>query len=237
MKEKIDLTNGNILKSLVNLALPIMGTSFIQMAYNMTDMIWIGKIGSLAVAAVGTAGFFLWFGQSFILLSKTGAEIGVSQSYGRQNLEAAKSYATNAIQLNIIFSIIYGLFLIIFRNNLIGFFNLNSAEVVSMAKVYLVIVSLGMVFNFINPVLTGIFNGSGNSKVPFKINTVGLIFNMVFDPLLIFGLGPIPKMGVFGAALATVLAQFVVTLLFLIEMKRENIELFKINIFKKFQKE
>jgi len=236
LSQKTDLVNGNILKSLVSLAIPIMGTSFIQMAYNMTDMIWIGRVGSLAVAAVGTAGFFIWFGQSFILLSKAGAEIGVSQALGRNNTDDAKNVATNAIQLNIILAILYGLFLILFKSPLIGFFKLNSPEVVSMAETYLFVVALGMVFNFINPVLTGIFNGSGNSKVPFKINTVGLIFNMVFDPLLIFGFGPIPEMGVLGAAIATVLAQLVVTMLFLREMKKENLELFKINIFKKFDK-
>ncbi len=60
MDKRIDLTEGNITEKLVKLALPIMGTSFIQMAYNMIDMIWVGKIGSEAVAAVGTAGFFPW---------------------------------------------------------------------------------------------------------------------------------------------------------------------------------
>ena len=57
MEKKLDLTKGPIVQTLIRLALPIMGTSFIQMAYNLTDMIWIGKIGSNAVAAVGTAGF------------------------------------------------------------------------------------------------------------------------------------------------------------------------------------
>ncbi|MFX0550209.1 MATE family efflux transporter [Hathewaya histolytica] len=235
MSKNIDLTEGNILKSLVSLALPIMGTSFIQMAYNMIDMLWIGRIGSLAVAAIGTAGFFVWFGQSFVILSKTGAEICVSQALGGKKYNEAKSYATNAIQLNIILSIFYSIVLILFRGNLIGFFKLNTKEVITMSKTYLMIVGFGMIFNFINPVLTGIFNGTGNSKIPFRINSIGLIFNMIFDPILIFGIGPFSKLGVSGAAIATVLAQFVVTMCFLIEMKRENIELFKINIFSKFE--
>ena len=58
MKGRIDLTQGKITEKLVKLSLPIMATSFIQMAYNMIDMIWVGKAGSSAVAAVGTAGFF-----------------------------------------------------------------------------------------------------------------------------------------------------------------------------------
>ncbi|KFX58396.1 drug/sodium antiporter [Clostridium botulinum] len=57
MEKRIDLTEGKIVSKLIKLALPIMGTSFIQMAYNMTDMIWIGKVGSKAVAGVGTATF------------------------------------------------------------------------------------------------------------------------------------------------------------------------------------
>ena len=66
MEKRIDLTKGPIVRTLVKLALPIMGTSFIQMAYNLTDMIWIGKVGSKAVAGVGTGGvFFLGFRMFF----------------------------------------------------------------------------------------------------------------------------------------------------------------------------
>ena len=83
MKKKVDLVSGNIVKTLMALSLPILGTSFIQMAYNLVDMIWIGKAGSAAVAAVGTAGFFSWFGNSMVMITKTGAEVGVSQSIGK----------------------------------------------------------------------------------------------------------------------------------------------------------
>ena len=78
MKKRVDLVSGNIIGTLITLSLPILGTSFIQMAYNRVDMIWIGKAGSAAVAAIGTAGFFSWFGNSLVLITKTGAEVGVS---------------------------------------------------------------------------------------------------------------------------------------------------------------
>ena len=65
-----NLTQGSILSALFKLAIPIMGTSFVQMAYNMTDMIWVGRVGSRAVAAVGTAGFFTWLAMAFILYRK-----------------------------------------------------------------------------------------------------------------------------------------------------------------------
>ena len=68
MKKRVDLVSGNIIGTLITLSLPILGTSFIQMAYNLVDMIWIGKAGSAAVAAIGTAGFFSWFGNSLVLI-------------------------------------------------------------------------------------------------------------------------------------------------------------------------
>lgn len=233
MKTNNNLTEGSIIKSLINLSLPIMGTSFIQMAYNMTDMIWIGKTGSKAVAAVGTAGFFVWFAFAFILISKIGSEVMVGQHIGKKDYAGAREFAIHSVQINIILSLLYGTFLIIFRENLIGFFNLGDIEVIKMAKSYLVIVSLGISFNFITPVLTGIFNGSGDSKTPFIMNAIGLIANIILDPIFIFGIGPFKPMGVSGAAIATVLSQLIVTLCFIYKMKKKEEIYFKINLFNK----
>ncbi|MDU1855810.1 MAG: MATE family efflux transporter, partial [Clostridium baratii] len=151
MKNGLDLTEGNIIKRLVALSLPIMGTSFIQMAYNMIDMIWVGRIGSSAVASVGTAGFFTWFAMAFVIISKMGAEIKVSQSIGRKDFKAAKNYVTAAIQINIALSILYSLVMLLFNGPLIGFFNLGDTEVINMAKTYLVAIVFGLPFYFINP--------------------------------------------------------------------------------------
>ncbi|NFO02722.1 MATE family efflux transporter [Clostridium botulinum] len=233
MEERIDLTEGKIVSKLVKLALPIMGTSFIQMAYNMTDMIWIGKVGSKAVAGVGTAGFYTWLAMAFIMISKTGAEIKVAQKMGEHNLRKVKSYIVSAIQINVVLSILYTVVLLVFSDKLIGFFNLGDAEVISMSKTYLVIVAIGMIFYFINPVFTAIFNGAGSSKTPFVINTIGLAFNMVFDPVLILGIGPFPKMGVAGAAIATVIAQVIVSLSFIFVMIKGKDEYLKVNVFTK----
>lgn len=70
MQKKIDLVNGPVLSSLTRLAVPIMATSLIQMAYNMTDMIWIGRIGSSAVASVGAAGMYMWLSTGLAALAK-----------------------------------------------------------------------------------------------------------------------------------------------------------------------
>lgn len=72
-----------------------------------------------------------------------------------------------------------------------------------------------MIFFFMNPVFSATLNSSGNSVTPFKTNTIGLIINMVLDPVLIFGIGPFPRLEVEGAAIATVMAQIAVTAIFL----------------------
>lgn len=225
MKKSVNLVSGNIVNTLLKLSIPILGTSFIQMAYNLVDMMWVGRIGSDAVAAVGTAGFFTWFGNSLVFISKIGTEIGVSQSIGKEDIKGKNKFIYNGLFINIITAIIYTCILVILRKQLIGFFKLGDANIINMSIEYLVIVSLGMIFSFLNPLFSGIFNASGSSKIPFFINTVGLIINIIFDPILIFGLLGFPKLGVVGAALATVASQAIVTFIFIITFIRNGYSL------------
>lgn len=225
MKKSVSLVSGNISSTLIKLSLPILGTSFIQMAYNMIDMLWVGRIGSSAVAAVGTAGFFTWFGSSLVFISKIGAEIGVSQAIGKKDIKERNKFIYNSLLINIVIAIIYTIFLIVFRKELVGFFKLGDSEINNMAISFLVIVSLGMIFSFLNPLFTGLFNASGSSKIPFIINTIGLIVNIVADPILIFGLFGFPALGVVGAALATVGAQAIVTVIFIISFIKNGYSL------------
>lgn len=233
MNNEMDLTEGDILKKLLKLSLPIMGTSFIQMAYNLINMIYLGRVSSSAVAAVGTAGFFTWLANAFIFIPKTAAEIGISQSIGRKDNEAIKKYIKNTIQLNVLLGLVYGIVMIILKKQLIGFFNMTNPYVINNAEAYLLIISLGINFYFINPVFTGIFNGHGDSKTPFKINTIGIVMNMIIDPFLIFGIGPFPRMEVVGAAIGTIISQGIVTVLFIYHIKRKTKLLNEIKLLEK----
>ena len=215
------LTEGNIYQALFKLALPIMGTSFVQLAYSTTDMMWVGRIGTKAVAAVGTAGFYTWLAVAFILIPQIGAEVGVAQAVGRKDPVAAKSYIQHSLQLIICLAVVYGAVMFTFRDALIGFFRLGDAEIISQAITYLAIAACGLLFYFLNPVLTAIFNGYGDSRTPFWINSLGLVVNMLLDPLLVLGWGPFPRLEVAGAAIATVIAQAVVTLVFLRHLRRQ----------------
>jgi len=131
-----------------------------------------------------------------------------------------------------ILSFLYSLVLILFKSPLIGFFKLGDMEVINMSEQYLVIVGFGMMFYFINPVFTSIFVGLGNSKSPFKINTIGLITNIILDPVLIFGIGPFPEMGVAGAAIATITSHIIVALCFIYLISKNKEEHFKIKLFR-----
>lgn len=223
MKTRINLLEGNILPALSALALPIMATSLIQMAYNLIDMIWIGKIGASAVASVGAAGMFMWLSNGLVTLAKMGGQIKVGHALGAQKKEDAASYAQSSIQMGIVFAIGFGILSIVFADEMIGFFQLNSAQVIQDAKLYLMITCGLVIFSFMNQIFTGILTAMGNSRTSFIATGIGLVLNIMLDPLFIFGFGAIPPMGVAGAAIATVLAQLVVMLLFLHTILRDTV--------------
>lgn len=234
---KIDLTKDPILPSLAGLALPIMATSLIQMAYNLIDMLWIGRIGSAAVAAIGAAGMYMWLSNGLATLAKMGGQVKVAHALGAKREEEAAEYAQSALQLSLIFGIGFGLISVVAATPMISFFKLNSAVVIADAEIYLQITCGGVVFSFLNQVFTGVLTAMGNSRVTFVATTIGLVFNIVLDPALIFGLGPLPAMGVVGAALATVFSQVIVTAIFVVIAYKDRVVFRKIHLLKSFHKE
>ena len=233
MKKSINLLEGPIFSSLTRLAIPIMATSLVQMAYNLTDMIWIGRISSDAVAAVGAAGMYMWLSNGIATLSRMGGQVKVGHSIGSGDTPKAVGYAKNALQLTLFLGILYGLITAIFHVPLIGFFKLNSPQVIADAEIYLIITCGFVVFSFLNQAFTGIMMAMGNSKTSFLATAVGLVMNIVLDPVLIFGIEPFPELGVMGAAIATVLAQAVVTAMFLLSARKDTYIFRKIHILQK----
>ena len=223
VKKNIDLLNGNILASLTELALPIMATSLVQTAYNLTDMAWIGMVGSDAVAAVGAAAMYTWLSSGVATLARMGGQVKSAHAYGEGNRREAVQYGKGALQLALVLAAVYGIITNLFAGPLIGFFHLNSFLVVEDAIVYLRIACGLILFAFIGQTLTGLYTASGNSRTPFVANCIGMGANIVLDPLLIFGLGPIHGMGVAGAAVATVTAQFIVSLVLVISMRKDPV--------------
>ncbi len=181
------------------------------MAYNIVDMIWIGKLGGAGeVAAVGSAGYFLWLSFSLITLSRVGGvEVIVAQKLGAKEMDEANHYAGTSMTFAVMTGLIYGLILILGRQYLIGFFKLGGDSLVeAQARQYLLIVAFSMPFSLFNQVISAVYNASGQSRLPFRANAFGLVMNMVLDPLMILGLG---WGGVAGAAIATTVSQVFVS--------------------------
>lgn len=217
MKNTSNLLEGSILGKLAKLALPIMLTSFIQMAYNLVDMIWIGKLGSAAVASVGAAGIFLWIADSCYSVAKMGGQIKVAHAIGEGNPDKARYFAAAAFRLGGIVTALFILLVICGHQLMVGLFRLTDPKTHNDAVAYLLITgTAGVAFSMINQVFTGLYTGIGDSKSPFWVTGTGLVLNLVLDPVLIFGVGPIPALGVAGAAIATAGSQGIVTLLFLL---------------------
>ena len=218
MKGIKNLTEGPILRQLFMLAMPIMATSFIQMAYSLTDMAWVGRLGSEAVASIGSVGLLTWMTSSIALLNKVGSEVSVGQSIGLRDETSARSYATHNVTLSLVLSLIWASVLFVFATPIIGMYELEP-HIAGNAVNYLRIVSSAFPFVFMSATFTGIFNASGRSKIPFTINSIGLVINMLLDPLLIF----VCDWKTEGAALATWIAQACVFGLFVYQLKARKI--------------
>ena len=224
----VDLLHGPIFKSLSLLAIPIMATYFIQMAYNLVDMLWIGFLGSGAVASVGVSGNFMYLANGLVNMPKIGSQALVGQSLGANNKKETKNFIEAAFQSSILFALLYGIIIIVFQKNLIQLFNLNDSSIIQDAQNYLWITCGFIIFSFVNQIFTGILTAAGHSKSTFIATTTGLVLNLILDPILIF----VFDLKVVGAALATIIAQMVVTIVFICDAK--NFDLFKnLNLFSK----
>ena len=218
MKGIKNLTEGPILRQLFMLAMPIMATSFIQMAYSLTDMAWVGRLGSEAIAAVGSVGILTWMTSSLSLLNKVGSEVSVGQAIGMKDETAARSFSTHNLTLALMISFVWACILFIFASPIIGIYELKP-NIADDAISYLRIVTTAFPFVFLSATFTGIFNAAGRSKVPFTINAIGLGINMILDPLFIF----VFDWKTDGAALATWIAQAIVFALFVHQLKFKRI--------------
>lgn len=217
-----NLTEGRIAQVLTRLALPIMASAFLATAYNITDMAWVGMLGAKAVAGVGVGGMYGWLAQGLASLARMGGQVHMGQALGRGDKTEATNYASASVFLAIVFGIAFGAVCLIFTGPLVSFFRLQDVEAIRSAKVYLRISCGCMAFSYIGTVLTGLYTAQGNSKAPLKANFIGLVINMILDPILILGVGPFPRLEAAGAAIATVLAQIIVVTVLVVTIWKDR---------------
>ena len=221
-----NLTQGPILKTLTKLAIPIMASSFLGTLYNITDMAWIGLLGSKAVAGVGVGGMFTWLSQGLAAMARMGGQVQVAQYIGRGERDRAHGFAQAAVQLATLMGMAYAVISLLFTRQMVAFFQLTDLEAQTAALSYTKIACGLIVFSFLTLTMTGLYTAQGDSKTPFLANLIGLVTNMILDPVLILGPGPFPKLGVDGAAIATVTAQAIVMMMMILGViiqKKENV--------------
>ncbi|GHT66221.1 MATE family efflux transporter [Bacteroidia bacterium] len=191
-----------------------MGTGFMQLAYNLADVLWLGRLSGEAVAATSAAGFVAWITFSIAFTTKVGSEVAIAQAIGEKKTGIVHLIGAHAIGISLILSTLMGAAMLIFMDEIVGFFRLEP-DVNALCKDYMTILACIMPLWMIGPTFAGIYNGTGNSKLPFYASCIGLCVNIAIDPLLIFGAGEwLPAYGVKGAAFASAIAVGVETTFF-----------------------
>jgi putative MATE family efflux protein len=224
MNRVFNVTEGPILKKLFLLALPILLTTLSQIAYNLTDIFWIGRVDRIgmvetnAVAAVGTASYLTWFAFGFILIAKIGTSVKVSHAVGKKELNNVNIYATNGLMLVAFFGILFSIAVLLFKDQYLLIFNIETPQIKEYALMYIPIIGGLLFIQFIVNGFIAINEGLGQTRINLTILAIGFIFNMILDPILILGF----KLGISGAAIATVSAQFITLIMFYIVYKKHN---------------
>jgi len=209
VKTQLSLTEGPIARSLLAFALPILLGNVLQSVNGSVNAIWVGKyLGEAAFAAVGNSNvvMFLLFGVMFGF--SMASTVMVGQCMGARNmLEAKRVVGTSAV-------FFLGLSLAL---SLLGFLSARAllswlrtpADTLPLALSYMRIVFLALPFMGGLFFLMAVLRGAGDSRTPFVYLCFSVALDIVLNPLLIFGWGPVPRLGIAGSALATLIAQAV----------------------------
>lgn len=213
-RSKRELTEGSIAKNVWYLTLPMMVGILLQNTFNIVDMIFVGRLGPAAIAAVSMNGILLGVIWTLIMGISLGTVAMVARFIGARRFEEADNVAMQSLFMGILGSIpitLIGFFLAGPILQLLG----ARGEVLSLGISYLRIISLGSITMFL-PFITGsTLRGAGDVYTPMKILGFATILNIILDPLFIFGFWGFPRWGVAGSALATVLSQGVGALILL----------------------
>jgi len=187
-------------------------TSLMQTAQNLISMMYMALVDrplyaaegiTRYVAAVGVASPFMWLAMAFMVGGRIGTEIGVSQSMGRKDVQGAMKYAQNGFMLALFLGIVYCIAVFFLRYQLLDLFAMDGRrDVTEAALQYIQIAVLGLPFMFVHFLITGVYSGYGNTKLPFYINVGAMLVNIAVTPIFIF----VFDMGIQGAALGLVTA-------------------------------
>ncbi|MBU7032660.1 MAG: MATE family efflux transporter [Theionarchaea archaeon] len=206
------ILRGPIIKTLVLLGWPVMVSNLLHSMYNIADTFWLGRLGGQesthAVASLQISWPIVFlliaiafgFGQAGVAL--------ISQYTGAKNHTEANKSAGQVIFLSLFFGICLGILGYFLSPVIVGSLGLEEG-IADRAIIYLEVIFLGLPFMFMSMVFGFILRAYGDTVTPMKVEGITVCLNLILDPVLIFGLGGFPQMGVMGAALATIFSRSV----------------------------
>lgn len=205
------ITEGPILKGLIKLSLPIMLSQLMQTLYNLADTLWVGRVGPNAVAAISIS-FPLLFLLIAVAAGLTIAGTAIIAQYkGAGNNKEINRVLGQLVTFISGVAIIIAIIGILFSEKMITWMGAEPI-IIREATGYIRIIFAGLPFMFGFFIFSSILRGIGDTITPAIMMFASVVLNIVLDPLLIFGIGPFPEMGVQGAAVATIFSRGVVTI-------------------------
>ena len=210
------ITEGGLIRPMFDLAWPMLVIQFLQVTYNLADTFWLGQLSANAVGALSIA-----FPLVFLLISvgggfTTAGSILVAQYTGADSEGSAGRVAGQTLSFVTIVATVLGIVGFLVTADMLALLPADpdtTAQVIPLAGEYMRLIFLGVPFLFGFFVFSSLMRGYGNTRTPMRVMAISVFLNVVLDPFLIFGWGPFPAMGIEGAAIATVFARAVATVI------------------------
>jgi putative MATE family efflux protein len=202
------ILGGSILPTLLKLSGPAIIAFIFHTTFNFVDRLFVSRLGPVELGALGMA----FTVQSILITIGSGTGIGASSLIARFIGAGKEEQANNAAEHSLLIILALALITTIFGPRLTRplFLLLGaSGQMLPYILSYINIILYGSFFQFFSMIGNGILRGEGNTVIPMQVMVVGTLVNIALDPLLIFGIGPFPALGVQGAALATVIGRAV----------------------------
>ncbi|RKZ29809.1 hypothetical protein DRQ36_07510 [bacterium] len=200
------LVEGPVLPAIWTMAYPMIVTMGLQSLFNIVDIYFVGKLGSDAVAAVGMSGIIMFFMMTLMIGLGTATRALIARFIGSNRFDSASEIASSSLIIAFIISVLAGVFGTTLAPQILVALGADKT-VLTFGVQYIQIMFIGMMSLAFTASINSILQGAGDAKTPMFILLFSVGLNIFLDPMLILGIGPFPKLGVRGAAIATVSAR------------------------------